>query len=73
MHDIRARFVSENESLLACCPASCTLSGGEMLSLSLVFAPRGEHSQDEAPPSLRLWVHNESANANEECIVFSCQ
>ena len=73
MHDIRARFVSENDGVLACYPTSCTLSGGEVLSLSLTFAPRAEYSQYDAPATIRLWVHNESVNVNEECIVFSCQ
>jgi hypothetical protein len=71
MHEIRARFVSENEDLLACCPQSCTMAGGAVLSLSLVFARCAEQMQDASPSTSRLWVHNESANVNEECIVFS--
>lgn len=71
MQEIQVRFVSENEELLACSPASCTLASAKEVSLSLVFAPRAKQLRGDEPPPLRLWVHNEGARANEECIVFS--
>lgn len=71
MHELRVRFVSENADVLSCCPAACTMAGGAVVSLSLVFARCAEQMEAASSFTLRLWVHNESANVNEECIVFS--
>lgn len=69
---MRARFVSERPDLLACSPPSSTVAAGREAALSLVFAPRAAHQSQRnlALGTLRLWVHNERAGANEECIAF---
>jgi hypothetical protein len=48
------------------------VAAGREAALSLVFAPRAAHQSQRnlALGTLRLWVHNERAGANEECIAF---
>lgn len=77
---LRLSLVTDKPELLTLPTSVYTLGPLEAVKLSLEFEPhpRQIHANGSAGDvthhdQVRLWVHNESAARNEECLVFNCR
>ena len=79
---LRLSLVTDKPELLTLPTRVYTLGPLETVKLSLEFEPHprqmqvfgdGGAGEETHHDQVRLWVHNESATRNEECLVFNCR